>query len=103
MARLPYAARTLVRQVLEHKPKANYEVHGDPDGLNVNRTIKFDKTVSKWLAPIVEALDDERIAEVELTEAGYLHVTFTEETIADQRTPFNLDDAITVAKDQSKD
>lgn len=91
--RLPYAARQLIEQVQSQKKRAKAEPFGDPDGLRVVRTIKFDKTTSKWLAPILEQLDDDRLVETETTEAGYLHVTFSPGPNADDRRPFPLAEA----------
>ena len=96
MARLPYAAKQLISQVEAEKPKATHEVTDEPDGLNVHRTIKFDKRTSKWLAPLLDQIEDERIAEASLTDAGYLHVTFVAGPVADQRWEFPLADAETV-------
>lgn len=88
--RLPYAAETLLDQVLEEKPKAEMQNHSDPDGLDVVRTVKFDKRTSAWLADRLTD-EDPRIESVELTEAGYLHVTFVPGIEADQRDPFDLE------------
>lgn len=95
--RLPYAAEVLIDQVQEQKPKATYE-EGDPDGFDVVRTVKFDKATSKWLAPLLEVVEDWRIEEVNLTDAGYLHVTFIGGTDADARDPFPLDAAEQIVK-----
>lgn len=98
MSRLTYAARTLMRQIGD---KRNYDVKfGEPDGLGVVRDIRFDKRTSKWLAPLLEAIEDPRIAEANVTEAGYLHVTFVAGPQADDRRKFPLDDAATVRSSQ---
>lgn len=96
--RLPYAAHQLIEQVQDRRKKAKAEYVSDPDGLGVVRTIKFDKATSKWLAPILEALDDDRIREAEVTEAGYLHVTFVPTPNADDRRAFPLDEAEALAE-----
>jgi hypothetical protein len=93
MARLPYAAK----QFLAEAEVEKYEAH-DLDGLNVHRTLRFDKRTSKRLAPAMEYVDDERIAEWHVTDSGYLHITFAPGPEADERTEFLLADAITVAK-----
>lgn len=98
--RLPYAARTLIEQVQAEKPKATYETVGEPDGFRVNRTIKFDKRTSKWLAPLLVETEDERIAEASLTDAGYLHVRFVGSPVADQRDEFPLVEAETVLAEE---
>jgi hypothetical protein len=97
MARLPYAARSLVRQIMADHPKMEYEPHGDPDGLNVHRTIRFDKATSEALGAAITQMDDPRIEEASVTEAGYLHVTFVGKPIADQRGDFALEAAREVA------
>lgn len=101
--RLPYAAKQLIEQVQAEKPKATFEQH-DLDGLMVYRTIRFDKRTSKWLAPLVEqfADGDARIAQWSKTDAGYLHITFVSTPNADDRTPFPLRDAATVASSESE-
>lgn len=104
MARLPHAAKTLTKQVREHMrrsedSKAGMETarpEGDPDGLGVYRALRFDKTSSKWLAKVLEQIDDERIESVE-TDKGQVVVKFTHRTAADRRDPFPLDDAEVVA------
>lgn len=98
--RIPYAARTLQSQVQERRNKAEIEPFGEEDGLGVVRTLRFDKATSKWLAPLLEAIapDDPRVEWVEVTEAGYLHVTFVGTPDADQLDEFPLDDAAEVAE-----
>lgn len=95
--RLPYAARTLIEQAQAEKPSTKVEFVGDPDGYGVIRTIKFNKATSKWLAPLLDEIGDERIESSELTEAGYLHVTFVGTPAADQSADFPLDAATEVA------
>jgi hypothetical protein len=82
MARLPHAAKTLRRQVLDKHPRSTVEGFGDPDGLGVVRTLRLSKSASDWLAPLLE-----------VTDAGYLHVEFTGRPVADQRQEFPLTDA----------
>jgi hypothetical protein len=93
MPRLPYAAVTLAEQVRVERPKAKMEPTEGPDGLGVYRTVKFDKRTSDWLYPLLEVIDDSRIEEFHVTEAGYLHVTFIPQPQADQRTRFPLAEA----------
>lgn len=89
MPRLPYAATTLIQQVQNERKSATAQPHGDPDGFGVFRTIKFDKKSSPWVAERLQ--HDERVLETELTEAGYLHVTFSDRPAADIRDPFVLE------------
>lgn len=94
--RLPYAAKTLIKQVQATRKTAKAEPSGDPDGLGVVRSITFDKTSSKWLAPRLLNSDgyiDERIVDADM-DAGRLTVTFSDRSaIADQRGAFVLDEA----------
>lgn len=101
MPRLPGAAKRLIQQVQAEKPKATADPEGDPDGLAVWRTIKFDKRTSKWLAPLMEQIDDPRLHDVKVTEAGYLHVTFVHTPQADWRDPFPLTEAAEVVAAES--
>lgn len=110
MPRIPHAAKTLAEQVRKHygrnaDSKAGLETAtpvGDPDGLGVYRSIQFDKTSSKWLGPVLAELDDPRIEEV-TEEKGQVTVRFSHRTLADERHPFPLDDAATVAGDSGDD
>lgn len=109
MARLPYAAKVLADQVREHlhrKPDsraglATMEPEGDPDGLGVYRTVKFDKKASEFLRDglVLETLEDNRIADMEMKDSR-LHVTFTHRVIADNRNPFPLDAARAVTEQE---
>lgn len=98
MPRLPYAAKVLIETVQAEKPKATYEVADEPDGFGVHRTIKFDKRTSKWLEPILDQIEDERIEDCHLTDNGYLHVTYVAGPVADQRWPYPIADAAEVAR-----
>lgn len=97
MTRLPYAAKVLMDQVEEAKPRSRSETVGDPDGLGVYRTIRFSKSAGKWLAPLLETIEDERIESFDLDDDG-LVVTFVHTPNADSRTPFPLDAAIEVRR-----
>lgn len=97
MSRLPYAAK----QFLVEGEIEKWETH-DLDGLNVYRTLKFGKRDSKRLGEALLFVDDDRIADWHMTDAGYLHVTFASGPEADDYSPFLLDDAILVAKESKK-
>ena len=99
--RKPHAAKVLIRQVLSARPKARIDAHGEPDGLGVVRALRFDKRTSAWLAPLLEELGDPRFTSVNVSGAGYLHVTFVSDRHADDRTPFALDDAETVLRERA--
>lgn len=90
--RIPHAATQLIEQVTAERKSAKYEREGEPDGLEVIRTISFDKGTSTWLKPILEAVEDERIQEMHLLK-DRLHVTFTAGPEADSREEFPLADA----------
>lgn len=110
MSRTPHAAKELTAQVRDHlgrKPdsKAGRETsapHGDPDGLGVVRSLKFDKVASKFLSKVLPHLDDPRITGYE-EKSGVVTVHFSPRALADDREPFNLVDAETVADDEKAD
>lgn len=89
MPRLPYAAVTLIEQVTAERKRAKAEPHGAVDGLNVYRSIAFDKPTSKWLEPLIVETTDRRITGI-ADDDGRLVITFTPRTSADDRTPFVL-------------
>lgn len=105
MARAPYAATTLIRQIregLNRKPdsKAGLETAvptDDPDGFGVHRSFQFDKTASKGLAERLEALSDPRIVEV-VESKGQVTVTFAPGINADDKTEFALGEAVVEAE-----
>jgi hypothetical protein len=107
MARIPHAAKVLAQQVRDHYGRSadsdagrgTVTPVGDVDGFGVHREVKFDKTASKWLAPLLEASGDPRIVGTR-TEGGQLVVEFTGRVAADNRDPFPLDAAATVAAEQ---
>lgn len=104
MSRIPHSAKTLIRQVQDHygrNPDSRAGLNtgtpvGDPDGFNVIRTIKFDRTSSKWLATVLPVMDDPRIADYE-EKGGHVYIRFSHRTVADQRRDFPLDEASLVA------
>lgn len=104
MPRLPYAAKTLTEQVrrqLRRSPDSKAglgtsEPVGDPDGFGVHRSVRFDKTASKWLEKVLPHLDDERIESFEKKD-GRVTVHFTGAVTADNRDRFPLEAAETVA------
>lgn len=108
MTRTPHAAHTLTRQVREHLRRnpdskaglGTSEPVGDPDGFGVQRSIRFDKTASKWLEKVLPHLGDPRIAGFS-TESGRVTVEFVGSTAADFRQDFALADAEVVAESES--
>jgi hypothetical protein len=93
MARLPYAAKQLIKQASEAKPATKAKPVDEPDGLGVHRTVSFNKATSTWLKPLLEEIDDPRIASLEVDKGGLLEVTFVTTIAADDRTPFPLEAA----------
>ena len=97
--RLPWAAYTLASQVKNKYPRSKWERVDGPDGLGVHRAIVFDRTSSKWLAPLLAVINDPRIATHELGEDGRLTVTFSSGVNADTREPFPLAEVDQVLND----
>lgn len=95
MTRNPYAADDFLSEVREQHAKASAEPVGDPDGLGVYRTFKFDKTSSKTLLKVLPEISDERIESFE-EKTGHALITFTSHTVADRRGRFALAEARTV-------
>jgi hypothetical protein len=97
MTELPPAADQLIQQVTEVDENATCEPVGEPDGFGVTRDIKFDKATSKWLAPALEAIADDRIAATNLKgKAKELVVTFVPDVRADFRDGFPLNEVLEV-------
>lgn len=103
MSRIARAAKTLQSEVEALRKSATVETHGDPDGLGVHRTLKFDKQTSKWLEPMLAEISDSRISESHVTDDGYLHVSVVPTYRGDFTEPFNLAAAETVVKAAKKD
>lgn len=99
MARIPYAARTLISEVTERKPKAKVKAVGEPDGLDVIRSFVFNKETGNWLKPLLEIVDDDRIESFGSGKDG-LVVTFVASTAADRRETFLLGEAETADKSE---
>lgn len=101
MPRTPYAARVLVAEVLSENSKAEVDWSGEVDGLDVDRSVRFDKDTSAWLHPALEKMGDERIVDLNMTEAGYLHVTFSSASpLADSRAPFYVEQLRKMVSDE---
>lgn len=91
MGRITWGAETLIDQVRALRKNVEVE-YGDPDGLEVARSVRFDKDTSKWLEPLLSVQLDPRIESLDLTASGYLHVNFQPTPVADGREPFPLAD-----------
>lgn len=89
--RLPRAAKTLSDQVSSLKARTKVERYGEPDGFNVVRSIIFNKATSTWLAPVLDIIEDRRIAALRVRADGRLIVTFVSSPAADSTEPFPLE------------
>lgn len=90
MTDYPPAARRLISQVVDHRPDAEVTSNGEADGYGVTRSVTFDAKTSKWLDPILEAIDDPRIEQV-THKAKRATVTFVGDVRADFSHPFDID------------
>jgi hypothetical protein len=96
MPRLPYAAKQFIT---EADPSTAVEnVEESIDGFGVYRTIRFGKRDSKRIGEALLFIEDERIEDWHVTEAGYLYVDFSPGPDADVKDPFYLKDAEVVAR-----
>lgn len=96
MTRLTPAARQLIAQVAEDGKKFSAKAVGDADGLGVHRSVEFDATTSKWLAPVLDVIADRRIETVDYNGKGRLIVTFVPDSRADFVEPFPLSEVRSV-------
>lgn len=97
MSRTPYAAQTFIAQVKALRKSAKVET-GDTDGFDVDRSITFDKATSKWLHPAMDYIDDDRIIGYAVTKDQLTILFSHRSTEADNRDPFLIEDAVTVAE-----
>lgn len=100
MPRMPYAMKTLTNQIKDLRKSAKFEA-GDEDGFGVYRSVTFDKPTSKWLGHAFDYIEDERIVGHRVSK-DQLTVHFsTRSSEADDRDPFLIDEAVTVASDEA--
>jgi hypothetical protein len=92
MPEYPPAAKRLISQVMDHHPEAEVTGNGEVDGYGVTRAVTFDAKTSKWLDPILEAIDDDRIEQV-THKAKKATVTFVGDVRADYAHDFAIDEA----------
>lgn len=106
MPRSPHAAKTLIKLLQDSLGRSadseaglgTAEPVGDPDGLGVYRSYKFDTTASKVLAKHKAALEaDPRI--VSVSGSKNVTVEFHAGVRADSRDPFDLD--VQAAEDEA--
>jgi hypothetical protein len=90
MSRICPAGVQLIEQACNIDPKVKAKVVDKPDGLGRHRSIEFDAATSKWLAPILDVLDDDRIKSVYYQGKGRATVVFVDDTRADYRTEYPL-------------
>lgn len=101
MPRLPYAAKVLRDQVADLYKDPKFEPVGEPDGFGVRRSVSWgNQNTVKFLEKVLPLLDDPRIEGFEV-KAKRMEVTFVVDQRADDRRPFDLDDAQTVADNGS--
>lgn len=89
MPRLVPAAQQLIEQVTALRKSAKASPAAEPDGIGRIRVIEFDARTSTWLAPVLEAVRDDRIAALEF-HGKRLAVHFVSTTRADHRDPYPL-------------
>lgn len=92
MKRLVPAARQLIEQATARSNKSKAGIVGEADGLGFYRSVQFDASTSKWLAPALDVIDDKRIASVDYEGKGRAVVTFVADTRADRRDLFPIED-----------
>lgn len=91
MTQYPPAIHTLIGEVTEARPDATIEPTGEPDGFGRTRSVHFDPDTAGWLEPILDVLEDERVADYASNKKGLI-VTVVPDVRADQATPFEIAD-----------
>lgn len=100
MARVTPAARQLVAEVEgAQQSSVTWGTYGEPDGLGRYRSIQFGEDETEWLAPVIEASTDKRIASHEVDD-GHLVVTFVSDVRADRIQSFGIKGAKDVLDDK---
>lgn len=97
--RLAGGAKVLRDQLLAKFPDSHWNGHGEPDGLNVIRSIEFGGEAANYLHHVLYDLDDERILDFYRDE-DLVIVTFVPTRRADQNQPFPLDAAEVIADER---
>jgi hypothetical protein len=98
------AAVQLIEQVKAlSDDEVEVEAVGTPDGYGRNRSIQFDADTSEWLVPALEAIEDDRIADVDYEEGEEAVVTFVSDSRADRSDPYPLAEVLTVLIDEVLD
>lgn len=103
MATVVPAARQLVKQVVAAKSgDVEWKPADEPDGYDRHRAIEFDKDTSKWLEPVLNAVNDPRVKEISSKGAKgqkILTVTFVDDVSADYADPFEIEAAAGILDD----
>lgn len=89
MGHLVPAAQQLIDQV---SGKGKAEVLDEVDGLGFNRSIRLTPAIVNEYGDALEAIADERIAEIVKSPKGW-RIEFVADTRADYPDPFPLDEA----------
>jgi hypothetical protein len=89
MSILVPAAQQLIDEVTSVDENAAAKPYGDPDGFDRSRSIGFNAKTAKWLAPVLDAIDDDRVKDVDERKDG-LVVTFVDDTRADVADSFGV-------------
>ena len=94
--RLARGAKVLRDQILAKFPESHWNGHGEPDGLNVIRSIEFGDEAGEFLTKVLDHFQDERIAGHEVID-GKTVVHFVQSRKADLGDSFPLEAAEVVA------
>jgi hypothetical protein len=89
MPRLIPAAQQMMSEIADTGREFK-TVPGDPDGYGFIRRVTFDAKTSKWLVPLLEAVEDPRIRQVLYNGKGRAEIWFVGDTRADFKDPFGL-------------
>lgn len=100
MKRTTPAANRLIMQAAQLNPKVKAQAVGEPDGLGYYRSIEFDAATSKQIVPILEVINDPRIASIAYEGKGRAVITFVADTRADFKTDYPLESVKNVLESQ---
>lgn len=98
MATLVPAAVQLLDQVADIRELIKV-THGEPDGLGFVREITLDAKTSRWLAPLLDVIGDQRIKSVTVSGRGRATIEFVPDYRADFKDPFPLDEVDAILND----
>lgn len=98
MSKIVPAAVQLMQQVTSINPTMKASATDKPDGFGRHRSIEFDAKTSKWLAPALDVIGDERIDHIDYEGKGRATVTFVSTTKADSPQAYPLSSVLTVLR-----